>query len=147
MDSVELIEQLYRCFENKDYSGFRELCDEKIEWRQSEGFPGSGCQLGAEAIIANVFLKFSDEWEQFGFEKEDIVFISSVRRVAVLGHYSGRHKASRSTLRAAAAHVYDIDNGRVRLFRQYADTVPIASAMPPQKGGQPFQITEQPRKK
>lgn len=138
MDSVELIEQLYRCFENKDYSGFRELCDENIEWRQCEGFPGSGCQLGAEAIIANVFRKFSDEWEQFGFEKEEIFASADGTRVVVLGHYVGFHKASRSTLRAAAAHIYDIDNGRVRLFRQYADTVPIASAMQPQKGGQPL---------
>ena len=53
-----------------------------------------------------------------------------VRREAafVLGNYTGRHKETGKSMRAATAHVFDIRNGRIRRFRQYTDTAIIRDA-------------------
>ncbi len=42
MSAIEIIENLYRAFRNKDYDPFRALCSEDIEWIQNKGFPKSG---------------------------------------------------------------------------------------------------------
>jgi ketosteroid isomerase-like protein len=42
MSSIEIIENLYSAFQNKDYDSFRALCSDDIEWIQNEGFPQGG---------------------------------------------------------------------------------------------------------
>ena len=40
MTNIEVIQELYRAFREKDYDSFRSICTENLEWIQNEGFPG-----------------------------------------------------------------------------------------------------------
>ena len=129
MSSIEIIETLYRAFENKDYELFRSICDADIVWIQNKGYP-HGCNYhGAEAVIQNVFKRFNDDWEYFEFAIEDMVECKDGLKVIVTGTYLGRHKRTQKLLEASAAHHYTIENQKVKRFQQFADTALIVAAI------------------
>ena len=105
---------------------FKRLCDSDLEWIQNEGFPYGGHHRGADEVVENVFRTFSNHWERWSFGVEEILDAGDA--VIVLGEYSGRHKATGKSLRAAAAHVYNLRNGLIHRFRQYTDTAVIRDA-------------------
>jgi hypothetical protein len=65
--NVEIIQELYRSFKEKDYDSFKVICDKDISWRQNPGFPKGGSYHGAEEVINNVFKAFDDSWENWKF--------------------------------------------------------------------------------
>jgi uncharacterized protein len=127
MRGVELIRELYRAFREKDDYAFRRLCSPEIEWIQNEGFPGGATRRGADEVIEGVFKSFDAEWEGWRFQIDE--YFDAGRSVIVLGNYEGIHRDSGKLLRAAAAHVYDVADGRITRFRQYTDTKTIWDAM------------------
>jgi ketosteroid isomerase-like protein len=130
MTSVEIIENLYSAFRNKDYDAFRALCSEDIEWIQNKGFPKGGHHYGAEAVIKNVFQQFDKDWTYFKFRIDEMFESRGGSRVIVVGAYLGKHQQTHKTIEAAAAHLYDIEDHKVKRFRQFTDTAIIASALP-----------------
>ena len=129
MTSTEIIDSLYSAFQRKDYDSFRALCSEDVEWIQNVGFPNGGHHRGADAVIQNVFEKFKDDWEYFKFDIEDMFESQDGSKVTVVGAYLGEHKQTRKKVEAAAAHIYEIENRKVKRFRQFADTAVITAAM------------------
>ena len=130
MSSVEIIENLYNSSGNKDYDAFRSLCSEDIEWIQNRGFPKGGHHHGADAVIKNVFQQFEKDWTVFKFEKHEIFESRDGSKVTVIGSYIGEHKQTKKTVDAAAVHIFEIVNGKVKRFRQFTDTATIATALP-----------------
>ena len=126
MSNTDLIRQMYEVVEAGDYEGFTRLCDPEIEWIQSEGFPYGGHNRGAAAVVENVFGRLRGYWDQWSFAADEI--LDAGASVVVLGNYTGRHKETGKSMRAATAHVFDIRNGRIRRFRQYTDTAIIRDA-------------------
>ena len=49
--------------------------------------------------------------------------------VVVVGKYRGRHRGSGKSFSAAAAHIYDLADGKIARFRQFTDTKVICDAM------------------
>ena len=129
MSSIEIIETLYRAFESKDYELFSKICDADIEWIQNKGFPNGGHHHGTEAVIQNVFKRFNDDWEYFKFDIEEMVESQDGSKVIVTGVYRGRYKRTQKLLEASAAHLYEIENQKVKRFQQFADTAVITAAM------------------
>lgn len=127
MTNVDVIHELYRTFRERDYDAFAALCTPDIEWIQNEGFPGGATRRGADAIVEGVFKAFGGEWEAFGFETGQV--LDAGDSVVVLGVYAGTHRATGRAFRADAAHVYDLEDGKVARFRQYTDTAVIRAAM------------------
>ena len=130
MKSTEIIESLYKASGSKDYDSFRALCTEDIEWIQNRGFPKGGHHHGADAVIKNVFQQFEKDWENFKFEKKEIFESKDSYKVTVIGAYIGEHKQTRKTVDAAAVHIFEIENGKVKKFRQFTDTAIIRTALP-----------------
>jgi len=130
MTSVEIIENLYSAFRNKDYDSFRTLCSEDVEWIQNEGFPKGGHHRGADAVIKNVFQQFDEDWTYFKYRIDEMFESRDGSRVVVVGAYLGEHRQTCKTIEAAAVHLYDLENHKVKRFRQFTDTAMITSALP-----------------
>lgn len=128
--NLATIEALYRAFRANDYEAFAALCHDDLEWHQAPGFPDGGTHHGAAEVIENVFQAFSRNWAEWRFERSEIIATAS--RVVVLGAYHGTHGETGRAFTSETAHVYDLDNGRIRRFRQYADTWVIHAVMRPE---------------
>ena len=129
MSSITIIETMYEALKNKDYDLFREISDDDLEWIQSKGFPHGGHHHGADAVIRNVFKRFDDEWEEFKFKIEDMYEVKDGSKVFVIGAYIGKHQGTQKKLEASAVHFYEIENEKVKRFRQFADTAVMVAAM------------------
>jgi ketosteroid isomerase-like protein len=53
MSNLEVVQELYRAFREKDYDAFRKISTPDIEWIQNEGFPRGSNRRGADAVIDN----------------------------------------------------------------------------------------------
>ncbi|HRI87628.1 MAG TPA: nuclear transport factor 2 family protein [Candidatus Hydrogenedentes bacterium] len=126
-NNVELVQELYRCFREKDDAGFKRICSDDIEWIQNPGFPNGATYIGAAAIVEQVFNANRGIWDGFSYRIDEI--LDAGDSVVVLGRYEGRHNISGKHMIASAAHVYDLQGGKVRRFRMFADTKSIWDAM------------------
>ncbi len=129
MSAIEIIETLYRAFQNKDYDAFRALCSEDVEWIQNKGFPKGGHHHGVDAVIKNVFKQFQKDWNYFNFNMEEMFESQDGSKVTVIGAYVGEHKRTGKKMEAAAVHIYEIENRKVNRFRQFTDTAMITAAI------------------
>ncbi len=129
MTNIEVIQELYRAFAAKDYDAFRRICHADLEWIQNPGFPNGGHHKGADTVIAKVFQRFNTDWREWRFRIEE--YLDTGATVIVIGFYEGVHAQSDKHFHSAAAHVYDLREGKVVRFRQFADTKVIWDAMLP----------------
>lgn len=127
MTNLEVIQELYRAFREKDYNGFLRICTPDLEWIQNEGFPRGATYRGAEAVVEGVFQAFDLDWETWSFDIEQ--YLDAGETIIVIGSYAGCHRRSGKSFQSPAAHVYDIRDGKVFRFRQFADTKTICDAM------------------
>jgi uncharacterized protein len=127
MTNIELVQNLYRAFRDKDYDAFLQICASDLEWIQNEGFPGGATYHGAAAVVENVFKANANHWENFSYKIEQ--FLDTGDSVIVIGKYTGQHRLSQKLMQAAAAHIYDVRNSKVCRFRMFADTKTIWDAM------------------
>ncbi|XGV98718.1 MAG: nuclear transport factor 2 family protein [Leptolyngbya sp. BL-A-14] len=118
--NVEVIQELYRSFRERDYAAFQHLCTPDIEWIQNKGFPGGATYRGAEAVIEGVFKANDLRWDGFSFQIEQ--YLDAGDSVIVVGIYRGMHRHSQKTFQAAAAHLYRLVDGKVARFHMFADT-------------------------
>ena len=127
MNNIEVVKELYRAFREQDYDTFLCLSTEDIEWIQNEGFPSGATYQGASAVIEGVFKANNDKWSDFAYHIEEI--LDAGNSVIVIGKYSGRDRLSGKSMSAAAAHIYDLHDGKIARFRMFADTKSIWNAM------------------
>lgn len=126
-NSIEVVKEMYRAFREQDYDTFLRLSTEDIEWIQNEGFPGGATYNGASAVIEGVFKANNNKWSGFAYQIEEI--LDAGNSVIVIGEYSGRDRLSGKLMSAAAAHIYDLRDGKIARFRMFADTKSIWNAM------------------
>jgi uncharacterized protein len=127
MNNIKVVQELYRAFREQDYDAFLRISAEDIEWIQNEGFPGGGTYKGASAVIEGVLKANNNQWEGFAYQIEEI--LDAGNSVIVVGKYSGRDRVSGKPMSAAAAHIYDLRDGKIARFRMFADTKSIWNAM------------------
>jgi uncharacterized protein len=89
MNNIEVIQELYRAFREKDYDAFLRISTEDLEWVQNEGFPGGTTHKGASEVVERVFKANNNNWEGFAYEIKEILDAGTT--VIVIGMYSGRH--------------------------------------------------------
>lgn len=127
MTNLETVKELYRSFTTKDYEAFLKICKTDLEWIQNPGFPNGKRHLGAEAVVENVFKSFDATWSEWNFQIEE--YLEAGDSIIVIGYYHGVHGKTGKGFRADAAHIYDLQDGKIVKFRQFADTKPIWNAM------------------
>ncbi|MBE9048214.1 nuclear transport factor 2 family protein [Pleurocapsales cyanobacterium LEGE 10410] len=120
MTNIEVIQELYRTFRDSDYGAFKQICDPNLEWIQNRGFPNGSINYGTDAVIKNVFKAFNHDWSSWCFNIEE--YLDADAAVIVIGSYQGTHKISGKSFCSDATHIYDLVDGKVTRFRQFADT-------------------------
>ena len=125
--NIQVVEELYEAFASKDAEWLRQLLHPDVEWIQCEGFPGGDRRRGVAEVLSKVFGGLRSEWNDFCAIAEE--YLDAGGKIVVLGRYSGTHAVSGKSMFAVFAHVYDVADGKVTRFRQFADTQPMAAAM------------------
>ncbi len=125
--NLELVQELYAAFARKDADVLRTLLHPDVEWVQCEGFPGGDHRSGADEVLSKVFGGLRSEWNDFQAIVEE--YLDAGEQIVALGRYTGTHGVSGKSISAVFAHVYDVADGQVTRFRQYADTQPMVAAM------------------
>ena len=126
-DNGKLIRGLYDAFAAGDVPAVMGAMDEKIEWKEAEGFMYGGTYIGPNAVLENIFMKLGSEWEGFTVIPEEV--IDGGDKVVALGTYSGKYLKTGNSMSVPFAHVWTIENGKIVKFAQYTDTLVIAKKL------------------
>ncbi|MEM5617896.1 nuclear transport factor 2 family protein [Pseudomonas aeruginosa] len=87
---------------------------------------GRGTYVGAAAIGAGVFQALQRDWEGFRVEIERL--IDGGDSVVAVGRYAATHRRSGKSFEARVAHVWTVEDGRIRRFEQFCDTLLVDRA-------------------
>ena len=129
MTNLEIVRQLYAAFGARDRATILRLFHPDIIWVQNDGFPNGGTHVGAANVIDRVFARLGEEWSAWRAEVTE--WLDAGGAIIALGEYQGTHATTGRSMRAAFAHVYRIESGRVTRFQQFADTHQVRVAMSP----------------
>lgn len=126
--SVEVVKGIYDALGRGDMSGVLGAMADDIRWYEAEGMPYGGVYQGGEAVAQNVFGPVMQDIPNFAVVPEQ--FIASGDTVAVVARYRGTGKDTGKELDLQVVHVYDVRDGKVVQFRQFADTVKFLEVVP-----------------
>jgi hypothetical protein len=128
--SLRTVEALYEAFAHGDVAAVIGALDENIEWSEAEGNPWhpGHAFVGPQEVLDGVFARIGEEFEDFRVEPHR--FIGAGDTVVVEARYhAASHRATGKPLDAQVAHVWDLRNGKVVRWQQYADTRQLADVM------------------
>lgn len=126
-ENIAFVRGLYDAFGKGDVPGLLGMFDENIEWYEAEGMPYGGLYRGPQAIAENVFARIVEDVEGFAVVPKE--FYAGGDEVLVVANYSGKGAESGKPLDLDAAHAWEIKNGKVTRFRQFADTEVFNAAL------------------
>ncbi|MCC7150649.1 MAG: nuclear transport factor 2 family protein [Rubrivivax sp.] len=122
----QIVSDHYAASSRHDLDGMLADLAADAQWIEMETSAYAGTHVGREQIIAKVFAPIGAEWEGFAFTLERL--IDGGNTVVALGHYSGVFRATGKAMRARVTHVWDVADGRVQRFEQFADTLALERA-------------------
>ena len=126
--SVEVVEGLYEAFGRGDVPAVLGAMAADIEWHEAEGMPYGGVYHGPEEVAQKVFGPQIEDIPDFAVTPEE--FIPSGDTVAVVARYTGTGNATGKALNLQVVHVWDVRDGKIARFRQFADTVKYLEVLP-----------------
>ena len=127
-ESADLVRSLYEAFARGDVPAVLGAMAEDIEWHEAEGMPYGGVHHGPNGVAQGVFGPLLQDIPDFTVTPEEI--IASGDRVAVVGRYRGTGAASGERLDMPVVHVWDVADGKIARFRQFADTGKFLEVVP-----------------
>jgi ketosteroid isomerase-like protein len=126
--SVEVVRGLYEAFGRGDVSAVLGAMAADIEWHEAEGMPYGGVYHGPDEVAEKVFGPQIEDIPDFAVAPEE--FIPSGDTVAVVARYTGTGKATGKALNLQVVHVWDVRDGKIARFRQFADTAKYLEVVP-----------------
>jgi uncharacterized protein len=126
--SAEVVEGIYEAFGRGDVPTVLAAMADDIEWYEAEGMPYGGVHHGPDAAAQNVLGPLAQDIPDFAATPEEL--IASGDTVAVVAHYTGTGKATGKELDLRVVHVWDVRDGKIARFRQFADTVKFLEIVP-----------------
>jgi ketosteroid isomerase-like protein len=125
--NYQIIADHYAAAERKDLAGMLADVADDVQWTEMAGFPCAGTHVGRQQLIERVFKVLEADWENFAFSLQRLIDGGS--DIVALGDYSGTHRETGKALRARAAHVWQLEGGKVRRFEQFTDTLLVTRVM------------------
>lgn len=127
--NVEVIRGAYDAFAAGDVGAVVAAMAPDIVWNEAESFPYADRNpyVGPDAVVEGVFARLATEWDDFRVTPTEM--LDAGDSVVALGRYTARHGASGRPLDIPFAHVWWLENGRIRRFQQYTDTAATLAAM------------------
>ncbi|MEA5511889.1 nuclear transport factor 2 family protein [Crocosphaera sp. UHCC 0190] len=126
MNNLEVVQQLYQWFSQKQFDQIRTILSSDIEWIQNEGFPGGSIHYGIEEVLSGVLTNFKKDWKQWNAVVKE--WFDSGHAIICLGYYEGIHKKTGKLMKADFAHVYWLKDLKIYKFQQFTDTLMIQRA-------------------
>jgi ketosteroid isomerase-like protein len=126
--SVEVVRGAYEAFGRGDVAGVLGAMTDDIEWHEAERMPYGGVYHGPDAVAQNVFGPVTGDIPDLAVTPEE--FIVSGDTVAVVARYTGTGKATGKELDLLVVHVWDVRDGKLARFRQFADTAKFLEVVP-----------------
>jgi len=126
--AVEVVRGGYDAMARGDVGAFLGALAEDVEWNEAEGMPYGGVHRGRDAVAQNVLGPLITDIPDFSVTPEE--FIASGDSVAVVARYAGTGKETGKTLNLTVAHIWDVTDGQITRFRQFADTVKFLEVVP-----------------
>jgi ketosteroid isomerase-like protein len=120
MSNVDVVNRVYAGFAAGDIGAVTATFADDIEWTEAAGFPYAGTFVGADAIVANVFMRLGTEWDSYKAEPD--LIIGEGDQVAARGWYSGTYSQTGKPFRARFVHWYTVTGGKIARFEQVGDS-------------------------
>jgi ketosteroid isomerase-like protein len=126
--AVQVVKGGYEALARGDVPAFLGSFADDIEWHEAEGMPYGGVYQGADAVAQNVLGPLVTDVLNFAVTPEE--FIASGDSVAVVTRYTGTGKETGRELNLNVVHVWDVRDGKIARFRQFADTAKFLEVVP-----------------
>lgn len=130
MSNADVVKGIYEAFGSGDIEAVLGAMDPKIEWYEAESnpyMPSGEAWIGPEAVLNNLFAKLGAEWD--GFTVHPKAFYEAGDTVVVEARYTATYKESGKALDAQVCHIWDVKDGKLTRFQQYADTAKFQEVM------------------
>ena len=99
-----------------------------VEWHEAEGMPYGGVHRGGDAVAQNVFGPITTDIPDFAVTPAEM--IASGDTVAVVVRYTGTGKNTGEELDLQVVHIWNVRDGKIERFRQFADTAKFLEVVP-----------------
>jgi uncharacterized protein len=126
--AVDVVKASYEAMGRGDLGAFLGAMADDVEWYEAEGMPYGGLHRGGDAIAQNVLGPLITDIPNFAVTPEE--FVASGDTVAVVARYTGTGKETGKELDLRVVHVWDVRDGELARFRQFADTVKFLEVVP-----------------
>jgi len=129
-DNMAVIQKLYNDFTKGDMEAVGAALDANIEWNEAENFPyaDGNPYIGFDAILNGVFARIGAEWEYWNLVDLNYHDMAN-NQVLVTGRYQGKYKKNSAVIDIQMAHLWNLRDGKVTKFQQFADTKGIDEAI------------------
>lgn len=125
--NVEIAKSAYAASARGDFPAMLEKFHSDVEWHAAEGLPWGGVHKGREAVAQAVFGALTAHFDNFSLSHE--LFIDGGDFVVALGRYSATARETGKPLDAAFAHVWELEEGQLKRYYHYTDTVKFQQAL------------------
>jgi ketosteroid isomerase-like protein len=126
--SVALVRSVYDAFARGDIAAAFKDFHPQIEWREAENFAyaDGNPYIGPDRVLEGVFARLGADFDDFRVIPQQ--FVDGGGTVVTLGRYQGRVRVTGKTVDARFAHVWQIEDGKLRGFEQITDTAQFNEA-------------------
>jgi len=126
-NNLTIINNLYESFAKGDIPSVLGALDAKVVWNEAEGnsLADGNPYIGPDAVLNGVFARIGARHDYFKTTNVQLHEMSNNQVLATL-RYEAKLKKNGALLDAQAAHLWTLNNGKVIVFQQYADTRQLA---------------------
>ncbi len=125
--AYQIVKAHYDANARRDIEGMLADIAPDCRWTEMDGFPCAGTYVGPQAVLENVFAALGQQFDGYAFTLERL--LDAGDDVVGLGDYTGTHKETGKAFRARVAHVWGVQDGKIRRFEQFTDTLRVVEAM------------------
>jgi ketosteroid isomerase-like protein len=120
--NLEKIRELYAALQRGDGPAALGTLDPEIVWHEAENFPYADRSpyKGPAEVLNGLFARLATEWN--GFTATPEAFYDAGDAILVTGRYTGTYLKTNLAIDAQFAHLWQLKDGRIIGFQQYADT-------------------------
>ncbi len=125
--NLQTIQHAYDCFTQGNIAGLLSELTNDVIWHVApvNNVPYTGTRNGQEGA-ADFFTQMAECEDTLQFEPRE--FIAQGDKVAVVGQYAGRVKATGRDYETYFIHVFTMRDGKIARFDEYTDTAAITAA-------------------
>jgi ketosteroid isomerase-like protein len=126
--NVQIVEDVYAAFARGDVAAVLAAMTDDVEWHEAEGMPYGGVYRGGDAVAQNVLGPITTDILDFAVTPAEM--IASGDTVAVVVRYTGTGKNTGEELDLQVVHIWNVRDGKIERFRQFADTAKFLEVVP-----------------